>query len=163
MHYLGIIGSARCSKEISKLAEEVGREVALSGSALICGGREGVMEAAARGAHAAGGLVIGILPGHNRHEGNPYLSVAIATGLGDARNAIIACASDALIAIAGGYGTLSEIGLALKMGKPVIGLGTWKLQLPDGDLSGIIETQDPKEAVVIAISKLNTCYSPEED
>lgn len=108
------------------------------------------MEAASRGARQAGGLVVGILPGRHRKEGNPYLTVALPTGLGDARNAVIVCAADALIAIGGGYGTLSEIGLALKMGKPVIGLATWKLERP-GVSGGVRPASNAREAVELAI------------
>lgn len=128
MLYIGVIGAGECTLEEAGLAEETGREIARRGAALICGGRGGVMEAAAKGARQAGGLVIGILPGSRRSEGNSYLTIALPTGLGDARNAVIACASDVLIAISGGYGTLSEIGLALKMGRPVVGLSTWELK-----------------------------------
>ncbi|MEW6426230.1 MAG: TIGR00725 family protein [Bacillota bacterium] len=125
--YIGVIGAGECTEEEARLAEEVGCEIARRRAVLICGGRRGVMEAAARGAQRAGGLVVGILPGSSRREGNPYLTVALPTGLGDARNAVIACAADVFIAISGGYGTLSEIALALKMGKPVVGLFTWEL------------------------------------
>ncbi|MBE3585803.1 TIGR00725 family protein [Desulfofundulus thermocisternus] len=148
--YLGVIGGAKCTEEEMELAEEVGREIALRGAILICGGRGGVMEAASRGARLAGGTVVGILPGRRREEGNPYLSIAIPTGLGDARNAIIACAADALVAIGGGYGTLSEIGLALKMKKPVIGLFTWKLERP-GLSDGLPLATSAREAVDMAI------------
>lgn len=147
MFYIGVIGSGECSNEIANLAEQVGKEVARRGCALICGGRGGVMEAAARGAIEAGGLTVGILPGRRRKDANPYLKVALATGLGEARNAVIACASDAIIAIAGGYGTLSEIGLALKMGKPVIGLCTWKVTWPGTNKPGFEEVSTPIEAV----------------
>ncbi|MQL51003.1 TIGR00725 family protein [Desulfofundulus thermobenzoicus] len=150
MTYIGVIGGARCTSVEKKLAEEVGREIAGQKAVLICGGRGGVMEAAARGARRAGGLVIGILPGHDRREGNPYLSVSLATGLGDARNAIIACACDVLIAIGGGYGTLSEIGLALKMGKPVVGLHTWNLDRP-GHGDDIHRAAGAREAVMLAV------------
>lgn len=154
MYYLGVIGSAIGDRHVDDLAEEVGREIARQKAVLICGGRGGVMEAAARGARQEGGLVVGILPGRDRREGNRHLSVAIATGLGDARNAIIACASDALIAISGGYGTLSEIGLALKMEKPVIGLKTWKITPPIELMEEIIHVDDPVEAVRLALKVL---------
>ncbi|MCL6446878.1 MAG: TIGR00725 family protein [Armatimonadetes bacterium] len=147
--YIGVIGAGECTEEETRLAEEVGREIARRKGVLICGGRRGVMEAAARGAQLAGGLVVGILPGNSRREGNPYLTVALATGLGDARNAVIACASDALIAISGGYGTLSEIGLALKMGKPVVGLFTWELTRP-GRSFAVHPAKSAAEAVELA-------------
>jgi len=147
--YIGVIGAGECTEAEARAAEEVGREIARRKGVLICGGRRGVMEAAARGAQLAGGLVVGILPGTSRREGNPYLTVALATGLGDARNAVITCASDALIAISGGYGTLSEIGLALKMGKPVVGLFTWELTRP-GRSFGVHPAKSAAEAVELA-------------
>ena len=111
---------------------------------LVCGGRGGVMEAACRGAKAAGGTTVGILPGTDRGEANQYVDVAIATGLGEMRNALIVRAVDALIAVGGEFGTLSEVALALKAGKPVVGIGTW-------DLEPIVRAQNPAEAVQRAL------------
>ncbi|MGB9803258.1 TIGR00725 family protein [Desulfofundulus sp.] len=148
--YISVIGGAKCTERERELAEEVGQEIARKGAILICGGRGGVMEAASRGARQAGGIVVGILPGQHREEGNPYLTVALPTGLGNARNAIIACAADAIVAIGGGYGTLSEIGLALKMNKPVIGLDTWKLEHPVVSC-GIRTASNAQEAVELAL------------
>lgn len=147
--YVGVIGAGECTPPEASLAEEVGREVARRGGVVLCGGRRGVMEAAAKGAQQAGGLVVGILPGTDRREGNPYLTVALATGLGDARNAVIACASDVLIAVAGGYGTLSEIGFALKMGRPVVGLFTWELSRA-GRPFAVHRAESAREAVDLA-------------
>ena len=113
----------------------------------MCGGRSGVMEAACRGAKAVGGSTVGILPGPDRRDANDYLDVAIATGLGEARNAIIVRTVDAVIAISGGFGTLSEIGLARKMGRPVVGLGTWELFRPGQVGEGILEVNTPDQAV----------------
>jgi uncharacterized protein (TIGR00725 family) len=110
------------------MAETVGRLVAQRGAALVCGGLGGVMEAACRGARAEGGATIGILPGLDRSAANPYVKVAIATGLGEARNALVVRAADCLIAVGGAYGTLSEIALALKAGKRVVGLNTWEIE-----------------------------------
>jgi uncharacterized protein (TIGR00725 family) len=110
------------------MVETVGRLVARSGAALVCGGLGGVMEAACRGARAEGGTTIGILPGLDRSAANPYVEVAIATGLGEARNALVVRAADCLIAVGGAYGTLSEIALALKTGKRVVGLKTWEIK-----------------------------------
>lgn len=125
-HVIGVIGESVFSDVAHEsLAEEVGRRVAESGAALICGGLTGVMEAACRGAQRAGGRTIGILPGTERAEANPFVEVAVVTGMGQTRNAIIVLTADVLIAIGGGYGTLSEIGLALRHGKPVVGLRTW--------------------------------------
>ena len=122
--FVAVIGSAHCSAQVAALAEKVGREIARCGAVLVCGGRGGVMAAACRGAKDEGGLTVGILPGVDRAQANPYVDVPIVTGLGEARNAIIVRSADAVIAISGGYGTLSEIGLARKMGRPVVGLET---------------------------------------
>jgi len=147
--YIGVIGAGECTKKEASLAEEVGFEIAKRGAALICGGMWGIMEAAAKGARRADGTVIGILPGRNRSESNPFLTIALPTGLGEARNAIITCAADVLIAISGGYGTLSEIGLALKMGKPVIGLSTWEMKR-GGQEFDVRQAYSPLEAVETA-------------
>jgi hypothetical protein len=124
---IGLIGSGTAGGEICALAEEVGRLVAKSGALLICGGLGGVMEAACKGASEASGLTVGVLPEDDARAANPYVRVPIATGLGIARNVIIVRASDVLIAISGGYGTLNEIAAALNLGKPVVGLRTWNL------------------------------------
>jgi len=149
MLYIGVLGAGTCTPREDSLAEETGYEIARRGAVLICGGRGGVMEAAARGARQAGGIVVGILPGVSRREGNQHLTIALPTGLGDARNAVLTRAADVFIAIAGGYGTLSEIGLALKMSKPVVGLLTWELSSP-GRLLAIHRAKNPLEAVELA-------------
>jgi hypothetical protein len=131
--------------------------IAEMGAVLICGGRGGVMDAAAKGATDAGGTVIGILPGDDPSEGNPYLSFAIATGLGDARNAVIARTSDILVAVSGGYGTLSEIGLALKMGKPVIGLFTWQCRTMKGKKADVYDAASVEDALQICRRLLDLC------
>ena len=110
-----------------RAAEAVGRCLAEGGAVVVCGGRGGVMEGACRGARSAGGTTVGILPGASREEANEFVEVAIATGLGEARNAVVARAVDALVAVGGAYGTLSEIALALQAGKPVVGVGSWKI------------------------------------
>lgn len=130
MVYIAVVGGSDCDDEIFALAEETGVGIARRGAVLICGGGSGVMEAASRGARSAGGMVLGILPGDDPRAGNRYLTAAIATGLGEARNAVIARTADALIAVGGEFGTLSEIALAMKMGKPVIGLKTWEIKPP---------------------------------
>jgi uncharacterized protein (TIGR00725 family) len=109
-------------------AESVGRALAARGAVVVCGGLGGTMEAACRGAKDAGGTTVGVLPGSDRAHANPFVDVAVATGLGEARNALVVRAADALVAIGGGYGTLSEIALALRTGKPVVGLTTWEIQ-----------------------------------
>lgn len=144
---VAVIGAAYCAPCEAKAAETVGRVLAEGGATVLCGGRGGVMEAACRGAHLAGGLTVGILPGDDPSAANPYVDVAIATGLGEARNAIVARSAQAVVAIGGRYGTLSEIAFALKHGLPVIGVDTWKLTPPlGGASSAIIYVDDPVEA-----------------
>jgi uncharacterized protein (TIGR00725 family) len=150
--YLAVIGSAHCDARVAALAEEVGREIARCGAVLVCGGRGGVMEAACRGARAEGGTTVGILPGTERHEANAYVDITIITGLGEARNAIVVRSADAVIAVSGGYGTLSEIGLALKMGRPVVGLGTWQLSQAGQPAEAVIAAETPAQAVALAAS-----------
>ncbi|HAU32642.1 MAG: hypothetical protein XD78_1478 [Desulfotomaculum sp. 46_296] len=147
--YIGVVGAGECTEKEASLAGEVGFEIAKRGAVLICGGRGGVMEASAKGARRADGIVIGILPGRSRSESNPFLTIALPTGLGDARNAVITCAADVLIAISGGYGTLSEIGLALKMGKPVVGLSTWEMKRGMQEFA-VRQAHSPMEAVETA-------------
>jgi uncharacterized protein (TIGR00725 family) len=125
---IGVIGAGSCNQDICDLAYEVGRHIALHDGILVCGGLEGVMAAAAKGAREAGGLTVGILPGTSHESANPDIVIPIPTGLDHARNVLVVRASHGLIAVAGGYGTLSEIALALKMGKPVIGLQSWALE-----------------------------------
>lgn len=150
MVYIAVVGGSSCTKEEKTLALETGFKIAERGAVLICGGGSGVMEAASEGARQAGGTAIGILPGNDHWEGNRHLSYAVATGLGEARNAIITRTADAVIAIGGEYGTLSEIALALKMGKPVIGLNSWSIKPQHLLGSGIIVASTPEEAVNIA-------------
>ena len=126
--YVSVIGGGRCTAAEYALAEEVGGLIARRGATLVCGGLAGVMEGAARGAKEAGGTTIGILPGHDRRLGNPYLDHVITTGMGQARNLAVVSSGDVVIAIGGGYGTLSEIGLAAKLGRPVVILGGWRLE-----------------------------------
>jgi uncharacterized protein (TIGR00725 family) len=122
---IGVMGAGQCSKEIYSLAEQVGELLAQHGAILICGGCGGVMEAAAKGAKAVGGITVGILPDEDDLRANPYIDIPIVTGMGNGRNVINVLSSQAIIAISGGYGTLSEIALALKTQIPVVGLRTW--------------------------------------
>ena len=142
--YIGVIGGSEAGEETCRLAREVGRELARRGHVLVCGGLGGVMEAAARGAKEEGGFTIGVLPTGKRGDANPYIDVAVATDMGHARNAIIANTSDALIAVGGSYGTLSEISFGLKLGKTVVSLKSW-----DFDPS-IVVVSDAAEAVARA-------------
>jgi uncharacterized protein (TIGR00725 family) len=148
MVYVGVIGGARCTPEVAACAEAVGRALARRGVVLVCGGMGGVMEAAARGAAAEGGVTVGILPTLDRGSANPYIRIAIPTGLGDARNALVVRASDGLIAIDGSYGTLSEIALGLSSGRPVVGLSTWSLDAP------ILKASGPEDAVDLILEKI---------
>lgn len=128
--YISVIGGGECSPAEYELAREVGRLVAAQGAVLVCGGLGGVMEGAARGAKEGGGITLGILPGHDRTAANPYLDFVVTTGLGHARNLAVVSSGDAVIAVGGAYGTLSEIGLAGVLGRPVIVLGGWQLENP---------------------------------
>ena len=122
---IGVIGASECDDTLEKIAEEAGRLIAKSGAVLICGGRGGVMEVACKGAKDEGGMTVGIVP--DMSPGNPYLGAVIKSNLGIARNALVVGSSDAVIAIGGAYGTLSEIGMALKMEIPVFGIDTWDI------------------------------------
>jgi uncharacterized protein (TIGR00725 family) len=126
--YVAVCGASDPDAGQRELAREVGRRLAEAGATVLCGGLGGVMEAVAEGAAAAGGMVIGILPGADRAQANAHLTVAIATGLGEARNAVLTAAADAVIAVGGGWGTLSEIGLARRQGRPVVALAGWELE-----------------------------------
>jgi uncharacterized protein (TIGR00725 family) len=141
---VAVVGAGEASAEQFAAAEEVGRLLGERGAVLVCGGRGGVMEGACKGARAGGGTTLGILPGLDRAEANPYVDVAVPTGLGEARNALVVRAADTLIAVGGGYGTLSEVALALKAGKPVVGLESF-------DLDGVIAVGSPGQAVAAAL------------
>jgi hypothetical protein len=145
--YVAVCGPGIATPEEAGQAEEVGRLLAEAGAVVVCGGVSGVMDAVARGASAAGGVSIGILPGRDRSEASEDLTYSIPTGMGEMRNALIARAADALIAIAGEWGTLSEIALALKMGTPVVGLGTWELTKRGERVEGIVTAETPEDAV----------------
>ena len=138
---IGVIGAGRCDSGIYKLATQVGEEIARRGAVLVCGGLGGVMEAAAKGAASAGGLTVGILPGPSTHSANPHIQIPVATDMGQARNVIIAHTADGLVAVAGGAGTLSEIGHGLKIGKPIVGLQT----IPD--LKGVHYVDTAQQAI----------------
>ena len=142
--YVSVIGPGVATDELYEGARRIGRLLAEKGATVVCGGLGGVMEAAARGATEAGGTAIGILPDGDRERASGYLSHSVATGAGQARNLAVVCSGDVVIAVGGEYGTLSEIGLALKMGRPVVVLESW-------DLGGhVIPTKSPEEAVAAA-------------
>jgi hypothetical protein len=142
---VGVVGAGLATAELRAQALEVGRLLAEAGAVVVTGGLGGVMAAACQGASAAGGITVGILPGGDRRDANPFLTVAIATGMGEARNALVARASGAVIALAGEHGTLSEVALALKMGRVVVGLDAWT------EIVGVVPAADAREAVALAL------------
>jgi uncharacterized protein (TIGR00725 family) len=149
--YVAVVGGGVPDADADELAEAVGRELARRGAALVCGGLGGVMEAACRGAKDGGGTTVGILPGDDRSAANEFVDVAVPTGMGEARNALVVRSADAVIAIGGEFGTLSEIALALKTGKPVVGLGTWELAKAGRPVEAIARVSDAPEAVEQAL------------
>src|SRR3954449_10450491 len=144
--YVAVVGPGEAEPDEIAAAERVGAELARRGAVVVCGGLGGVMEAACRGAKEAGGTTLGILPGTDRGAANPFVDLAVPTGLGEARNALVVRAADVLIAVGGAYGTLSEIALALKTGTPVVGIRSW-------ELAGrpLKEARDAREAVELAL------------
>jgi uncharacterized protein (TIGR00725 family) len=142
--YVAVVGPGEASPEEAEAAEQVGRGLAQGGAAVVCGGLGGVMAAACRGADAVGGLTIAILPGSDRTAANEWARVVIPTGMGEMRNALVVRAADAVIAVGGAYGTLSEVALALKTGVPVVGIDTWAID-------GIVKASSAADAVSIAL------------
>jgi len=149
--FIAVIGGSQPSPEEAQLAEAIGRELAKQGAILICGGLGGTMEAACKGASSEGGVTVGILPGNNRQEANPYVQIPIVTSMGYARNIAVVKSAQAVIAIGGNYGTLSEISHALQSGIPVIGLKTWALSKNDRQDNSIIVVNSPAEAASKAL------------
>ncbi len=145
--YIGVIGANYCNKKVAKLAYEVGKEIAQAGAVLICGGLGGVMEEGCRGAKDHGGTTVGILPGIDKSEANPCIDLPIVTGLGYARNLLVVRNCQAIIALAGEFGTLSEIAFALNLEIPVISLSNWKIK-------GMLKARNPKEAVKLALKQI---------
>ena len=143
-HYVAVVGSGMATGKLYEQAREVGRLIVERDGIVVCGGLSGVMEAAARGATEAGGTAIGILPDEDRRRQNEFLSYSVATGVGQARNLAVVCSADVTIAVGGEYGTLSEIGLARKVGRPVVVLEGWNL----GD--HVTVATSPEEAVEAA-------------
>jgi len=142
--YVAVVGPGEATAEETRVAEAVGRGLADAGAVVVCGGLGGVMSAACRGASAAAGTTVGLLPGTDRNSANEWVEVALPTGLGELRNGLIIRAADAVIAVGGAYGTLSEIALALRAGVPVIGLNTWEIE-------GIEAVESATEAVTRAL------------
>lgn len=141
LNTVSVIGGGQCSQETYSLAEELGARLADAGFDIVCGGLGGVMEAACKGVRSSGGLCIGILPGQDRQDANPYVDVPIATGLGQMRNFLVVANGLATVAVQGGSGTLAEIAMALKSGKPVVALGRWS------DLPGVHPAANVEQAV----------------
>jgi len=162
--WIAVVGPGDASPDELAAAEDVGALVAEARCGLVCGGLGGVMEAACRGARSRGGLTLGLLPGTDRDAANGWVVVAVPTGLGEARNALVVRAADAVIAVGGGWGTLSEIALALKAGLPVVGLGTWDAVPPGPGSGGVVPTAlsggvvpagDPRAAVAEALRRIS--------
>jgi uncharacterized protein (TIGR00725 family) len=149
---IAVIGDSSCSPEETKLAETVGELLAQQGVTIVCGGLGGVMEAACRGAKSKGGLTVGILPGQDSSTANHWVDIPVVTGIGEARNVAVVKSAQAVIAIGGSYGTLSEIAYALKSRIPVIGLNTWSLSRNGQEDDSIIRVQSATEAVDKATS-----------
>jgi uncharacterized protein (TIGR00725 family) len=149
---VSVIGPGSADAEVVAAAEAVGRELARRGAVVVCGGLGGAMEAACRGARAEGGTTIGILPGTDRADANQWVSVAIPTGMGELRNGLVVRAGDAVVAVGGEFGTLSEIGFALKLGRPVVGLTTWELARRGEPVTdAIVVADDPAAAAAQAV------------
>lgn len=150
--YIAVVGGGRdVDHETLGTAEEVGRALAEAGAVLVCGGLGGIMEAACRGAKTAGGTTLGVLPGETRDDANDHCDIAVATGMGEMRNMIIVRSADVVIALAGEFGTLSEIALALRIGTPVVGIDTWELARRGQPSDAVVRVTDPRSAVQEAL------------
>ena len=148
--YAAVIGPSRCDENIASVCREVGRGLAAAGFTLVTGGEHGAMEAASRGAREAGGMVIGVLPGTDRSRANEFSDVTVVTGIGHARNLSVVASADVVIAVGGEWGTLSEIGLAGALGRPVVLLHGWRLEHESGMPSEVRYAATAQEAVAIA-------------
>ncbi len=159
---ISVIGASEGGPDILRDAEAVGRGIAEGGAVLVCGGLTGVMEAASKGASGAGGTVIAVLPTLSPSDANPYVTHAVATGTGHARNLAVVASGEAVIAVGGEWGTLSEIAYARKLGRPVVAIQSWTLRNHAGTDLGIVEATSPGEAVKIALSSAAVEPSSEE-
>jgi uncharacterized protein (TIGR00725 family) len=144
--YVAVVGPGEATPEEAGVAEQVGTALARAGAVVVCGGLGGVMAATCRGAYEAGGMTVAILPGSDRRAANEWARVVIPTGMGEMRNALVVRAADAVIAVGGGYGTLSEVALALKTGVPVVGINPWPIE-------GIAQVGSPADAVDAALAR----------
>jgi uncharacterized protein (TIGR00725 family) len=154
--YVAVCGGGEADEATCALAERVGSELAALGAVVVTGGLGGVMAAACRGAKGAGGTTLGILPTDGRTAANPWVDLSVPTGMGEARNALVVRAADAVVAVAGGFGTLSEIALALRLGKPVVGLGTWELARGGRVVDAVHAVADPVAAARLAVELAST-------
>jgi len=144
---VSVVGAGSADAATMELARRVGRAIALSGAVVVCGGLGGVMEGACRGAAEAGGSSLALLPGSERSAANPYATLVVPTGLGHARNVLVVSAGEAVVALPGEMGTLSEVALALKIGRPVVAIGAWE------GIAGVERAADPESAVAWAIAR----------
>ncbi len=152
--WIALVGPGDASPAELHAAEEAGAAIAEAGAILVCGGLGGVMEAGCRGARSRLGTTFAFLPGDDRDDANGWVQHAVPTGMGEARNALIVRSADALVAIGGGWGTLSEIALALRAGKPVVGVGTWELARAGERVAGVVAASGPREAVREALARI---------
>ena len=142
---IAVIGAGKCSRKLRDMAADIGRYVAENGGVVLCGGLGGIMEGAARGAKEAGGTTIGIIPSENKADANQFIDYVIPTGFGQARNVLVVRAADAIVALPGKFGTLSEMAFALVSGKPIVSVQAWKLG------EEILQVEDRIEAATIAM------------
>jgi len=156
--YVAVVGASTATADEERTAEEVGRLLAERGAIVVTGGLGGVMAAASRGARGAGGTTVGLLPGEDRSAANPWVQVAIPTGMGEARNALVVRASDAVIAVGGEFGTLSEVALALKLGRPVAGIGTWRIERDGMSTDPLLRADDAQTAVGLVLERIEPAF-----
>ena len=149
--HIGVVGEGVCSTRVARDAERVGAALARAGAIVFCGGLRGVLVAASRGAAQVGGVVVGLLPGFRRRDANRWVTIPIVTGMDQARNVVLVRSCDAIVAVGGRYGTLSEIALALKLGIPVVGLRTWRLRQPEGRRVPLLTAATPEAAAALAL------------
>lgn len=158
--HVAVSGGGDADDETCRLAEEVGRELARRGAVVVTGGLGGAMEAACRGAKSELGTTIGILPSDDRADANPWVDLAVPTGLGEGRNALVVRAADAVVAVAGEFGTLSEIALGLRLGKPVVGLSTWELRRGGWPVDAVVVATSPADAAEKAVELARERHAP---
>jgi uncharacterized protein (TIGR00725 family) len=152
---VAVIGAGEAGDDDLAVAEELGRELASRGAVVVCGGLGGVMEAVCRGARQVGGRTVGILPGDDRRHANPHVEVAVATGLGEARNLLVVRTADVVVAVGGEFGTLSEIAFALRLGRPVIGVATWELAKGGRPVDTIVRVATAADAAGAALAAID--------